>query len=327
VELIDGKTLTELLNQRDSLSLSDVKNMIYQLCIGLDLLHKNGILHRDVKPDNIMVKENLNVVLIDYDITRMYDKDKASDTILSGTRGYAAPEQFGFSQTTIKSDIYSLGVTIGELLLKLSPDNRILLDHIYKKAVMLDPVKRYDSVEEIINIISNNETEFFDVQIEQIDKGKKLGLSEQQILIYAKPYFNSTQMGVIKHALNEGVSKKVIAIIADPAFNSKQMWQIKRGFLDGLSTSDILKYSKPMYLEVEMSLYRTGLVLGCFEEVIFKNIKFYSELLRSCTFNSEQLIVIRTGFYRGLDYDSIRPICFSDLDVEKMKEILDILVS
>lgn len=92
----------------------------------------------------MLTKDNI-VKLIDFDTARLINPDKTYDTEYLGTRGYAPPEQYGFAQTDIRSDIYALGIT----LQKLQPKNK-KLQKIIKKAIKFDPDRHYQSVNEIL---------------------------------------------------------------------------------------------------------------------------------------------------------------------------------
>lgn len=89
-----------------------------QLCEILTYLHRREkpVIHRDIKPQNIIVRGDGSIVLIDFDIARQYRRDAESDTQFFGTRVYAPPEQYGFAQTDCRADIYSLGVLLRFLL-------------------------------------------------------------------------------------------------------------------------------------------------------------------------------------------------------------------
>lgn len=137
-EYINGRTFFNILEQQEQLSDDIIKKIIIQLCERLKILHEHNILHRDIKPSNIMLTKDNIVKLIDFDTARLINPDKTYDTEYLGTRGYAPPEQYGFAQTDIRSDIYALGITLQKL------------QKIIKKAIKFDPDRRYQSVNEIL---------------------------------------------------------------------------------------------------------------------------------------------------------------------------------
>lgn len=115
-----------------------------ELCNVLEFLHGKGIIHRDVKPSNILLTEEGKMYLIDFDAARMPREGLEQDTRLLGTRGFAPPEQYGFAQTDERADIYALGVTLDQLLpekMKKPHYRRVL-----RKCMNLDPERRYQSV-------------------------------------------------------------------------------------------------------------------------------------------------------------------------------------
>ena len=119
MDFIDGDTLEDYLAKAVSrLPLAAALDIGIQLCTVLDYLHNQqpAIIFRDLKPANIMLAADNHVYLIDFGIARHFQPGKAKDTIPLGSKGYAAPEQYGKAQTTPQSDIYGLGVTLHELL-------------------------------------------------------------------------------------------------------------------------------------------------------------------------------------------------------------------
>jgi Tol biopolymer transport system component len=105
------------------LPVDEALNIVQQLAAVLDYLHKHTppIIFRDLKPGNIMISSNGQVKLIDFGIARLFKPGQHKDTQHLGTPGYAAPEQYGRGQTDARSDVYSLGVLLHELLTGYDP--------------------------------------------------------------------------------------------------------------------------------------------------------------------------------------------------------------
>lgn len=124
-------------------------SVVKDLCSVLEYLHGKGIIHRDIKPSNIILARDGRIRLIDFDAARMPKDGLEQDTSLLGTRGYAPPEQYGFAQTDERADIYSMGVTLEQLM-----GDKILrprYKRIIRKCTDLDPDKRYQSVRQVKN--------------------------------------------------------------------------------------------------------------------------------------------------------------------------------
>lgn len=140
-EYIEGQPLGTV-----ELSKRQFSTVVRELCSVLTFLHGKGIIHRDIKPSNIILTEEGRVYLIDFDIARIPRKGLNQDTRLLGTRGFASPEQYGFSQTDQRTDIYALGMTLEMLLTEKNrkPHYRRVL----RKCTKLDPEKRYRSVDQ-----------------------------------------------------------------------------------------------------------------------------------------------------------------------------------
>lgn len=96
-EYVQGDTLSEIL-QGGLVSTAQAKKICRQLCSALWVIHSMGVVHRDVKPDNVMIRGK-EAVLIDFDASRIYKNANQEDTQILGTTGFAAPEQYGLSQS------------------------------------------------------------------------------------------------------------------------------------------------------------------------------------------------------------------------------------
>ncbi|HVU68110.1 MAG TPA: protein kinase, partial [Ktedonobacteraceae bacterium] len=119
MSFIKGQTLTDYLESRGGkLPVAEVLEIGITLCSVLDYLHSSDppIIFRDLKPANIMRTVEGHIYVIDFGIARFFKPGKAGDTAWQGSSGYASPEQYGITQTTPRSDLYSLGATLYHLL-------------------------------------------------------------------------------------------------------------------------------------------------------------------------------------------------------------------
>ncbi len=168
MDYIEGKPLSRALAEHGALPQEYVIEWAKQLCEVLGYLHtrKNPIIYRDLKPDNIMLRPDGSITLIDFGIAREYKEYAAHDTRALGTQGYAAPEQFGGQgQTDARTDIYGLGTTLYHLVTGYNPSeppyeifpirhwNPSLsqgLERIIWKCIQRNPKDRYQSCAEIL---------------------------------------------------------------------------------------------------------------------------------------------------------------------------------
>ena len=146
-EFVEGDTLDFLL--REALfSPEETRKIVMQLCRALWILHDLGAVHRDVKPDNVILRED-EAVLIDFDAARVYKAEQEADTQILGTTGFAAPEQYGMSQSDSRADIYSVGVLMNVMLTGEHPSRRLApghLDRVVEHCTRVNPAKRYKNV-------------------------------------------------------------------------------------------------------------------------------------------------------------------------------------
>jgi len=174
MEYIEGKSLETFQQHVTDIDQEHVIRWGIKLSEILTYLHslKPPIIYRDLKPSNILITPDGDIKLIDFGIARVFKEEALKDTMPFGTHGFAAPEQYGTSQTDIRSDIYSLGATLHYLLtsrdpresqnLFIFPPVRSLnsdvypeLEEIVLKALQIDQDKRYSSTEEISEALKN----------------------------------------------------------------------------------------------------------------------------------------------------------------------------
>ena len=166
-EYIQGITLGTYIEQFGCLDLDAAGRVIEYLCRTLEKLHSHipPIVHRDIKPTNVMLHGDfkkgqgiVSVYLIDFNTARVFDAERNRDTELIGTRGFAAPEQYGFSQSDARTDIYGLGVLLNYMLCGKLIRDGIYEDYpevsqIIRKATRIDPEKRYQTAEEMLQAV------------------------------------------------------------------------------------------------------------------------------------------------------------------------------
>lgn len=129
MDFIEGRTLTDILKEEGAQPQELVIEWAKQLADALDYLHSLDppVIYRDMKPSNIMLKPEGTIKLIDFGTAKEFNQENIADTIALGTKGYAAPEQFGdasgrgIHNTDARTDIYSLGATLYHLVTGNNP--------------------------------------------------------------------------------------------------------------------------------------------------------------------------------------------------------------
>lgn len=152
-DYMEGETL-EKYAEDNEITEETATKIALSLCDILEELHhrEKPLIHRDIKPQNVIISPEGEVSLIDFGASRLYSKENKKDTMVIGTVSYAAPEQYGYAQTDGRTDIFSLGVLIGWMLTKstdLSGLGNSNLEKVAAKCAAFDPKQRYQSVEEV----------------------------------------------------------------------------------------------------------------------------------------------------------------------------------
>ena len=152
-EFIEGKTITQILDRRE-FSEDETVKIAVDICKILDKLHNisSPIIHRDVKPSNVMIRDNDTICLLDMNASKWYNPEKNDDTRYLGTENFAAPEQvgFGLSSSSTKSDIYALGMLMNVMLTGHFPKEeraRGKLWDIIERCISMEADNRYTARE------------------------------------------------------------------------------------------------------------------------------------------------------------------------------------
>lgn len=202
-EYIEGELLTDYINS-NNMSESQCIDIALQMCDALWTIHNHvpPVIHRDIKPSNVIVNANNRIKLIDFDSSREYKEDVDSDTRLLGTEKYAPPEQYGYSQTDCRSDIYSFGVVLDKLSKFISPKRSNLWKKIVTKCTHFAPDSRFQSVKEIRRELSK-------IKGSGIRNGVRVGIGLCAIVFMAFIFVLSESM----HSDDKGTTD---AMITDP---------------------------------------------------------------------------------------------------------------
>lgn len=161
-EYISGNSLQEILSSAQY-NAYDILKYMMDLCEILNRLHhfEPPIIHRDIKPSNIIITSYHHAILLDFNAAKFYSAESSNDTVLLGTQGYAAPEQYGFGSSSPQTDIYALGIMLKEMVTNL-PFSTPVFDRIISKCTQLAPQQRYQTVlelkEDFQTLISSNRT-------------------------------------------------------------------------------------------------------------------------------------------------------------------------
>lgn len=145
-EFISGISLREKIEKRE-LNLTDILGIIQDLSDILEKLHfqNPAIIHRDIKPSNIVITSYNRAVLLDFNAAKFHSLEAKEDTVLLGTHGYAAPEQYGFGSSSPQTDIYSVGILFKEMLNSIY-ESSPKIDAIIRKCTQMNPAERYTDI-------------------------------------------------------------------------------------------------------------------------------------------------------------------------------------
>jgi len=182
MEYIDGVNLADVIESEAPLHPNLAASIAHEICQALSLAHRNGIIHRDIKPKNILISKEGIVKLTDFGVARDLDAPDLTTTgMIIGTPFYMSPEQASGGKVSFQSDIYSLGIVLYEMLTAKKPftgeDSHVVvgkicsgkfkspfwldphhswrLAKIIQKAMKRNPKRRYKSADAMINDLNN----------------------------------------------------------------------------------------------------------------------------------------------------------------------------
>lgn len=183
-EYISGETLEQILESDRKLDDNSIRDIMLQLCHIISEFHgcNPPIIHRDIKPSNVILTPSNEVFLLDFNAAKYQNNTQNEDTTLLGTKGYAAPEQYGFGSSTIQTDIYAIGMLLNTLVngsFSQYPVLNSAFTEIIQKCVKLDAKERYHDVNSIIKVLYNK------------NANKSVQKSERKWQDYLPPGFRS----------------------------------------------------------------------------------------------------------------------------------------
>lgn len=161
-EYIEGTPLAQMVLQKGGIPEAEICRISRKICQTAEQFQNpdNLMIHRDIKPENIVITAGGEAVFIDFGTMRSYKKDGSRDTFVVGTRGTAAPEQYGYTQTDQRTDVYAIGQTMLYMVSESYEMDQLSecnisrkLKKVIEKACSFEPDKRYTDASELSRAI------------------------------------------------------------------------------------------------------------------------------------------------------------------------------
>ena len=272
-EYIEGSPLDKELGKSKRFKEETVVRWAKEICDLLQYLHSrkpHPIIYRDMKPSNLMINGEGQIKLVDFGIAREFKKGSIGDTTSMGTRGYAAPEQYGSTQTDVRTDIYGLGVTLYHLITGKSPTDQpfeirpvrefdqtlsIGIEYIIKKCTQADPEKRYQTMEELILDISIIHE--FDIEFKKARFRYRIPITASALLIVSCLFL--TGFGYLE--MDKESSTRYYATIQE----GKALVE-SRNSEEAIAAFESAIAQKPDWIEAYKEIAKLYLTEGSFEE-------------------------------------------------------------
>lgn len=246
MEYLGGGSLDDYITKKGCINEFETLNITKQICSALSFMHNNNMLHLDLKPANIMRREDGSIVLIDFGLSKQYDvngEPESSTTVGKGTPGYAPLEQANYQDGhgfPVTMDVYALGATMFKMLTgKRAPEASVILNDGFPKdslhemksseevlsiiEMAMAPMKknRLQTVEEFLialNLIDNNEPEdskeyivepeFEDTVVEELSNN--ISCEQIQCVFFSK---KTMKDGLLEESISYTVNQKSLTIV------------------------------------------------------------------------------------------------------------------
>ncbi len=259
-EYIYGQLLSDYLKQKGPLSKEESLTLIRELCLIVRDLHncQPSLIHRDIKPDNIILSSHGNLKLLDMNAAKFFDKEGTRDTYLLGTQGYAAPEQYGFGKAGVQSDIYEIGKVLNEMLTgDINGKAEGHLGEVITKCTEIDARNRYRNIDELLKDLSSGRRTSLDYNRLPGFRTDNLLIRIAAVLGYFMIVFTCLILSV------EGVSDKLLTwgyrlsyfillvMIVLFSFNYRRIWDV---FGISRMTSRILRITVIILIDIGLTV-------------------------------------------------------------------------
>ena len=243
-EYIEGMSLAQMILQKGGISEAEICRISRKICQTAEQFQNpdEPMIHRDIKPENIVVTPGGEVVFIDFGTMRSYKKDGSRDTFVVGTRGTAAPEQYGYTQTDQRTDVYAIGQTMLYMVSESYEMNQLSecavsrrMKKIIEKACSFEPDKRYGDAAQLRRAVekcqANNRKKVYK------NAGAVFGLiAAGYILAILSPDGTVIENKRIETAEQSAAEEQIQAEITQAWFNyeaeKKKIAQYKAGVLE-----------------------------------------------------------------------------------------------
>jgi len=366
MELVEGKTLKEIIKEDGPLPVEKVIDYSIQISKALECAHKNNIIHRDVKPHNILVTDEGNIKVTDFGIAKASGSATITNTCkVMGSAHYFSPEQAKGSYVDCRTDIYSLGIVIYEMVTGRVPFDAespvsVALKHIQEpvipprlvnsnvpsnlnnlilKCIEKEPIKRYQSISELlndINMIKRNNS--YNIITEDIDDGNTKIMDP--VIVDYKKSVNKKARNIKKNKNNKSKSRIFVAVLVLLAIGILSGWgygkiMSRMNTVKEVLVPNVVGLSKE---EAKMKIESSGLnfILGESETSdepkdkvlrIFPNsgskVKVHSDVT-VCVSRGPKKVLVRD--FREYDYITAKNIIKNDnLRVEISYEFNDVI--